>query len=348
MILRKKEKKMKKRKLTPNETELYLDSIPAKNHLPSLYSGTETEKNQYNEFRELKKKIKILPYFYRKVIYEEKRLKLFCKSKRNEISQIDWINCCEYFLLCLSEINPNLYKSFTHLYKWEYISTTHIISCYGRLNKTSKKSKNKKTGLERGIACVKWYNIIQQLNKSLSEIKKCLDHMFFDLWFIQVVKGKILDFVFVKNNFTTYKISGILTTSKTEYIETPDIKQFFGQTHIQSDSQLSFIINNRDVVPFRCREPWCNSTNDSYSFGLYYPFPSKTTPDLGFYLLNINFIPNTQDVLTFFFKNDLFFQDLITEGVDKELYNVLNQFPISLCELITQYLKSIFYTFQNN
>ena len=343
--------------------EFHLTSIEPKNHFPSLYVLKDNEKKEYEDLMKLRKKIEILPFHYRQIIYLEKGLELFTESKSNQLSQINWKNCGNYFLTCLSKLNPLLLEIFMRKSQFHHLCKSRIISFYKYCCCSCASSHPFfQKQFETAIASVKWYHIIQQPLSFLKQVNY-LQYLLFDLWFLHLYQGKTLEFFLVdknevdqkkktknkqkknKDNQATKIQTGILTERDSELFDEVCKRKYSGKKrplYANNGSRLCIHLNemdgdllleNKEVHP------------PPYVFGILYPSFNHNNDLIKkeFFHLNVKSIPNTQNVLNEFFKNDIFFQDLVTKGLDKELYSILKEFPCEICLLITQYLRSIYY-----
>lgn len=171
--------------------ESQLNSIEPENHFPSLYEVEDYQKREYEKLMKLREKIQFLLPCYRQIIYEEKGLELLCESKSNQLSQINWKNCGNYFFSCLSKLDPILFENFMKESKFHNLCKTRIISFY---KYTQKNSPLFQKHFEIAIACIKWYNLIQQ-SVFFSRVQNYLEYVLFDLWFLRLYQGKKLTFI---------------------------------------------------------------------------------------------------------------------------------------------------------
>ena len=322
-----------------------MDSIRPKNKFRSLVLLNKEQKKDFKHLMQLRQKVKCLPLLYREIIYNEKGLELINESKCNPLYQINWRNCSNYFFTCVSNINRNFFENFMKESKFQNLSKLRIISFH-------KKQQSEKKQFDRVIASVKWYNIIIQLDSSLTRIENYLKYLFFDLWFFRLYQEKNLEFTENSpsdiseneneihntdddNKKSRFVVSGILKRRDHGlYLERCKRNDFF---YFPTTSRLFVKIDN---VDFSLQHK--QLTLPCYLFGIYYFYNQENNGR--FLQLNVKSIPNTQQVLNEFFKNDIFYQDLITEGLEKQLYAQIKQFPSDICLLITQYLRSIFFT----
>ena len=164
-------------------------------------------------------------------------------------------------------------------------------------------------------------------------MNKALNYLLFDIWFIFLYQNHNVNFFDSELETKKHISSGIVKRRDLTYTS---LQSFLHKTRpsglcIEIDQGEEYYMNISIVS---------TPTKDSpHAFGIR----SKKENNSEFLFLTIPSIPNTQHVLNEFFQNDIFFQDLITEGLNKKLYRLLKQFPFEVCLLITQYLRSIFY-----
>ena len=327
--------------------EPHLNSIKGKNHLRSLYPLNKKKANQYKELIQLRKKITTLPDLKRQQIYQDNGLELLCRSKSNEISKICWRKCGIYFLSCLHELHTILFDHFVKELQFQNVNKTRMISFYKgflQRNNDDNLNLNLKNLFEIAIACLKWFNIVLQLH-SLPNIKKHLKFVFFDLWFIDLYQGQNLEFVSSESNINNNKKNNKKEEKKKIILSgiLKDRAVLHSGSTTTRNSCTSFLNIDINGKLFKLNK-YKKSIHFHY-FGILYSLNPNTEPV--FFNLKVKSIPNTQDVLNEFMRDDIFFQDIITDGIEKQLYIYLpQQFPFDLCRLITEYLRSIFYTQQ--
>lgn len=325
---------------TEKEWECYLDGIKPNNHLPSLYSLNDSEQEKYKELIKLRNEIRSLSPTYRLIFYEEKGLELLTLSKCNQLSQIDWRTCSNYFFTCLTILEPILFQNFMKESKFQNLSKNRINIFYKLIyyscNNNNNDNNNKKClkikqqqQFEIAIACVKWYSTITQLS-SYAQIEQYVKYLFFDIWFIHLYRSSKVDFFHSETK--KHLLSGIIKHH--DPICKSSILKY--EKTLFDKSGLCIEIDE-DYYYMRIL-PWFATSEEThqYSFGIY-------TKEVEFICFTIPSIPNTQKVLNEFFKNDIFFQDLMTTELERKLYTLLKELPREICFLIVQYLRSIFF-----
>ena len=355
--------------------ESQLNSIQPENHFPSLYVVEDYQKREYEKLIKLREKIQFLLPCYRQIIYEEKGLELLSESKSNQLSQINWKNGGNYFCACLSKLDPILFENFMKESQFHHLCKTRIISFYKYTQKNSHRYPLFQKQFEIAIACIKWYNFIQQ-SVFFSRVQNYLEYVLFDLWFLRLYQGKKLTFIAdspiikikiegknKKNNKNQKQkqqppkiLHGILRSRDCELFNEICKLKYHRKTPFSANqaSRLCIQINNddekKDTVDLLLLLENKKFCPPPYEFGISYPFnddenkgKQRNNNNKEFFHLNVESIPNTQNILNECFKTDVFFEDLRTEGLDKELYIILKEFPCEICLLITQYLRSIFY-----
>ena len=258
--------------------------------------------------------------------------------KWNQLSQINWKNCGNYFFTCLSKLDLHLFENFMTHSNFQHLWKSRIISFYKKICTLGNNKKQEQ--FETAIACVKWYSMIIQ-SRDLYQIESYLQFLFFDLWLVHLYQGKNLEFVNVDSQHNTANkknnrkrqqiISGVLQGRDGDFY-LKSCKNKFRERIWNDGSRLCIQVDNVDYLLQN------KNLNPPFVFGIFY---NDEINQKEFWHLNVPSIPNTEIILDEFFVHDMFYQDLITEGLNQKLYILLNQFPHEICLLITQYLRSM-------